>query len=300
MTTSIDMETLLTTIFVEVDDWFEEHGREWRAHKSGVRPRFTDSEMLTLLLAQEYVPYPGEAQFVGHMRANYGALFPALPDPSQFNRRAKSLRELLEPLRLHWLRRVVDGNPTVLIVDTKPIPVVGYRRSKKHSDFAGSASYGYCASRKMYYFGYKLVTLTTLTGVPVVYELVPAHTDERPAAESVLQHVRQCDVLSDKGLIGYEWQLYIEQTTGNRVWTFLKRDQKQTNPPVVTHLLDRFRRRIETTFHCLQNTGRHLEHLLARSVIGLCTRVAAKMTAHILTLLLQRVYQINVRTFELA
>jgi hypothetical protein len=59
------------------------------------------------------------------------------------------------------------------VIDTKPIPVLGYRRSKKHSDFDSSADYGYCAARKMSarhaasqaagaiallkYFGYKLV-----------------------------------------------------------------------------------------------------------------------------------------------
>ena len=59
-------------------------------------------------------------------------------------------------------------------------------RSKRRSDFAGSATYGYCASRDLSYFGYKLVALTTLDGIPVLYDLVPAHTDERVAAEAVL------------------------------------------------------------------------------------------------------------------
>ncbi len=102
MTTSIDMETLLTTIYVEVDDWYEVYGTEWRNHKPGVRPEFRDSEVITLLLAQEYLPYPGETQFLGHIRANYGDMFPHLPDQSQFNRRAKHLRELLEGLRRYW------------------------------------------------------------------------------------------------------------------------------------------------------------------------------------------------------
>ena len=30
------------------------------------------------------------------------------------------------------------------LLDTKPVPVVGYRCSKKRSDFQGSAAYGYC------------------------------------------------------------------------------------------------------------------------------------------------------------
>jgi histidinol phosphatase-like enzyme len=64
------------------------------------------------------------------------------------------------------------------LIDTKPTPVVGYKRSKRRSDFRGSADFGYCVSRKLYYFGYKLVMVTTLDGIPVVYDLVPANTDE--------------------------------------------------------------------------------------------------------------------------
>lgn len=295
---SIDMETLLTTIFVEVDDWYQKEGVGWRAQKPGMRPVCTDSEILTLMVAQDYLPYPGETQFLGYMRANYVALFPNLPDQSQFNRRAKGLRELLERLRQAWTRHFVTSEENVLILDTKPVPVMGYKRSKSHSDFGGSASYGYCASRKMYYFGYKLVTLTTLRGIPVVYELVPAHTDERRAAETVLTRVQDCDILDDKGFIGQAWQAVLLEETGNRLWTFQRRKSKQANPPVVKHFLKRFRRQIESTFHVLQNTGRHLERLLARSVVGLCTRLATKMTGYILTLLLKDKYGIDVRCFE--
>jgi hypothetical protein len=54
--------------------------------------------------------------------------------------------------------------------------------------------YGYCASRQMKYFGYKLVVVSSLEGVPLVYSLVPAHSDEREAAESVLQFIQGCDI----------------------------------------------------------------------------------------------------------
>jgi len=292
------METLMTTVFVEVDDWYQAEGGSWRAHKPGARPVCSDSEILTLLLIQDYLPYAGETQFLGYIRANYRAMFPHVPDQSQFNRRAKGLRELLERLRQAWLRRLLKGDETLFVLDTKPIPVVGYKRSKAHSDFAGSASYGYCASRQMRYFGYKLVTLTTLDGIPVVYELVPAHTDERVAAETVLTRVHACDILGDKGFIGHTWQWLLSQETHNRLWTFQRTNAKQRNPSVIQYFLARFRRRIESTFHVLQNTGRHLEHLMAHSVLGLCTRLATKMAAYLLTLLLKDHYGIDVRTFE--
>jgi hypothetical protein len=93
--------------------------------------------MLTLMLAQDVIHYPDETQFVAFMRANYSFLFPRLIDQSQFNRRARGLRWLLDRLRQTWGNRLGVVNPKRLLVDTKPIPVMGYTRSKKRSDFAG-------------------------------------------------------------------------------------------------------------------------------------------------------------------
>jgi hypothetical protein len=130
------------------------------------------------MLAQDYIPYPSETQYIAFMRATYLELFPKLIDQSQFNRRARSLRLLVAHLRRHWIQQKGWHLQAQFLLDTKPVPVVGYKRSKRHSDFAGSANYGKCASRNMQYFGYKLVTLSTLSGIPVMYDLVPANTDE--------------------------------------------------------------------------------------------------------------------------
>ncbi len=74
---------------------------------------------------------------------------------------------------------------------------MGYRRSKRHSDFEGSADYGYCAARRMKYFGYKLVMLSTIDGIPIAYDLVSANADKRQAVEGFLALVRGCDIYGD-------------------------------------------------------------------------------------------------------
>ena len=40
----------------------------------------------------------------------------------------------------------------------------------------------------------------------MVYDLVAANTDERQAAEVVLQRVQDCDIFGDKGFLGDDWQ----------------------------------------------------------------------------------------------
>ncbi len=40
----------------------------------------------------------------------------------------------------------------------------------------------------MDYYGYKLVMICTKQGIPLIYDLVAANTDERVAAETVIFH----------------------------------------------------------------------------------------------------------------
>jgi hypothetical protein len=266
--------------------------------KVGRKPRFSDSEVMTLMIAEDYIPYPGETQYLGYIRANHSDLFPDLVDQSQFNRRARRLRFLVEALRRDWLMDLGTEQQTTYLIDTKPIPVVGYKRSKSRSDFRGSADFGHCASRNLNYFGYKLVMVTTLDGIPVVYDLVPANTDERKAAEAVIDRMTHATVLGDKGFLGVEWQNQIQQQTGNTFVTPMRKNQTIQHPDGFEALLNGVRERIEGVFHELQNTGRNLERLLAKTVIGLATRVIAKVTAHLLKHLLRIRFGVDVQSFQ--
>lgn len=297
--TSISLEMLLTIIYTHVDDWYQSRRAEFK-RKRGRSPLFSDSEIITLMVAEDFIPYPAEAQYIEYIRANHLDLFPNLLGQSQFNRRARNLRAVIERMRRDWLVTLEVGNEEQYLLDTKPVPVVGYKRSKKRSHFRGSASYGYCASRKMRYFGYKLVMITTLDGLPVLYDLVPANTDERKAAEAVLHMMENAQIIGDKGFIGAEWQTRINDETGNEIVTPKRKNQKIQHPEGVEEKLNSVRERIEGVFHELQNTGRNLERLLAKSVAGLCTRVIAKVTSHLLRHILKQRYQIDVQTFTCA
>lgn len=296
--TSINIETLLTIVYVMVDDWYQSKGKSLLKGKVGRKPEFSDSEMITLMVAEDYIPYPAESQYIGYMQANHRDLFPDLLDQSQFNRRARQLRYLVEALRRDWLLDLGIGQEATYLIDTKPLPVVGYKRSKSRSYFRGSAEYGYCSSRKLSYFGYKLVMISTLEGIPVVYDLVSANTDERQAAEAVLDRIANAEIIGDKGFLGVEWQAQMKEQTGNTITTPKRKNQKVQHPDGFERLLNHVRERIEGVFHELQNTGRNLERLLAKTVDGLATRVIAKITAHLLKHILRIRYQIDVQTFQ--
>jgi hypothetical protein len=297
--TSITINDIFTIIYVLVDDWYKAEGNKYLKGKAGAKPEFTDSEVITLMIAQEFIPFPSETQYIGFIRANYLALFPKLVDQSQFNRRARSLRLLVEQLRRYWLVQKGWCLESKYLLDTKPVPVLGYKRNKSHSDFAGSADFGRCVSRNLKYFGYKLVTVSTLYGIPMVYDLVPANTDERKAAEAILDYFSFCDLFADKGFLGQKWQTQVFDETNNLIWTPHRANQYYQNARGLDRWLSSIRERIEGVFHEIQNTARNIERLLSKTILGLCTRIIAKMTAHLLRHLLLIDFGVNVQTFEI-
>lgn len=297
---SIDFPTVITTIYVLVDDWYKQKIQPVTLIKPGVKPMMSDSELLTLALLMDFLPFPGETQFLGFIRANYLEWFPNLLDQSQFNRRLRQMDAVLEKLRRYWVYQLGGLTETHFLIDTKPIPVLGLKRDKRYSDFAGNASPGWCAARQMRYFGYKLVVLSTPNGLPIAYDLVPASTDERFAVEGVLNIIRGCDVYGDKGFISSEWQEAIARRTGNRIWTLHRSNQHKQHSKPLKRFISRIRQRIEGVFHEIQNTGRNPERLLNKTISGLCVHIAAKMASHTLRLLLRRHFGIDVLTFKAA
>ena len=295
---SIPITDIMTIIFVLVDDWYQANAADFRKGRPGQRPEFSDSEVMAVMIVMDFIPFPSERQFVAYIRANHLGLFPNLVEQSQFNRRARMVAPLLEQFRQQWLIRIGAILACEGLLDTKPIPVIGYRRNKQRSDFLGSAAYGYCASKKMYYFGYKLVAISSLDGIPLIYDLVPANTDERQAAETLLERLSGFHLFADKGFLSQAWQTDIQQLTGNRIWTPKRKNQSAQQSQDFERWLNRLRLRIEGLFNEIQNVGKNVERLLAKTVRGLCSRIVAKMTSHLLKYVLRNNFGIDVLSFS--
>lgn len=294
---TISIEDLFLVTLVLVDDWYESKGKHLLNRTVGVKPTFSDSEMLTIMLAIDFFEFSSERRYHAFIKANYLKLFPKLLNQSEYNRRARSLRYLLNELRKEWATALGVQWEKQFLLDTTPVVVVGYRRDKSHSDFRCSADYGYCAARRMKYFGYKLIMLTTLDGTPYSFELIPANTDERDAADEILDTLPWgSNAWSDKGFIDEDWQSEW-QKQGVFVWTAKRENQKQQNSPEFDQLLNRVRERIEGAFDILKEGGRSVEKTLAITVEGLCSRVIAKISCVTFRLFLRKFFGIDVLTY---
>jgi hypothetical protein len=192
----LDKATVLTTLFSIVDDTMKGSAVIQRALKRpGPAPRLSDSEVITIALYQELIGDPREDHFFRLHQASLQTFFPGLNERSRYNRRKRDLWSVILAVRvsLHLVLDALELEETAAI-DSAPVPCVSYKRGKRASDFVGRADYGVWSSKAMKYFGYKLHSVVSLTGLIMGFLLSPARgtqTPKRsPSAQKQLNRLR--------------------------------------------------------------------------------------------------------------
>src|SRR5712691_7801329 len=206
-------DAFLTALYTLVDDWYQAEGQRHLAHKPGAKPCFSDSEVITLSLAQHWCGFQKEREWLRFIHQNYRPLFPRLLSQSEFNRRARNLCWLINALR-QWVLKQLDAYAAEYrLIDSTPIHVRHWRRYGPTHLMLPDAEGGYCAAKKETFYGYRLVCLTTLEGVITDCELIPAAADEREAAIDLLAGYRNRKVLGDKGFLDQFRQALLTELT---------------------------------------------------------------------------------------
>src|SRR5258707_4640892 len=163
----LDKATVLTTLFTIVDDTMKGSPMIQRTlERPGPAPHLSDSEVITLAIYQELIGEPREDHFFRLHQEQLRSYFPGLNERSRYNRRKRDLWSVILAVRIS-LQVVLDALELeeTAVIDSAPVPCVGYKRAKATSDFAGTADYGVCSSKALKYFGLKLHSVVSLTGV---------------------------------------------------------------------------------------------------------------------------------------
>src|SRR6266851_3269224 len=163
----LDKATVLTTLFTIVDDTMKGSPMIQRTlERPGPAPHLSDSEVITLAIYQELIGEPREDHFFRLHQEQLRSYFPGLNERSRYNRRKRDLWAVILAVRVS-LQIVLDALELeeTAVIDSAPVPCVGYKRAKHASDFVGTANYGVCSSKAMKYFGLKLHSVVSLSGV---------------------------------------------------------------------------------------------------------------------------------------
>lgn len=289
---SLDKATVLTTIFTIVDDVMKASPAIQQALKRpGRKPHLSDSEVVTVALYQELIGEPREDHFFRLYAEGLRSYFPGLNERSRYNRRKRDLWSVILAVRMSLLIALGASEADTAVIDSAPTPCVGYKRSKLATDFAGQSHYGVCSSKAMKYYGVKLHNLVTLTGIILDFMLTSAAPhDSQPVMEFLEQHQeRLIEVLGDKA--------YNNEFLQTMAWEELrivlsaprKANQEKVGTKEERDCYSRWRLVVERANSQLQEQF-HLSKHYAKSRWGLMTRVAAKVTAHTIGILVNKLY----------
>jgi len=279
----LDKATILTTIFTIVDDTMKGSTVIQQAlQRPGPAPHLSDSEVITIAIYQELIGEPREDHFFRLHQASLRIFFPGLNERSRYNRRKRDLWAVILAVRVS-LQIVLEALQLeeTAVIDSAPVPCVSYKRSKQTSDFVGTAGYGVCSSKAMKYFGCKIHSVVGLTGIILSFLLTPANCyDNQPVVElldSFAHHLTH--LLGDGAYNDAALQTSLEQTHSLKLLAPVKETQVPIRSKQAQTQLNRLRLICETVNAQLQEPL-HLSNHYAKSTWGMMTRIAAKVTAH--------------------
>jgi hypothetical protein len=273
---------LCTHIYVLVDDLYRVVVQPYD-HRPGARSDFSESEVITLTLVAELLGLDAETTFLAYIRRHHLALFPKLPERSRYNRRRRQLSEATNRIRGALmeltLRRVAAAERELCIIDSLPVPVVGFHHARRDHRWYGEATYGWVAAKKLTIFGFKLHLLVTRSGLILDFVLAPAHFPDGTFTDHLLLDKAWLTVLGDKAYLNAAVQDLLAWRNGVVLLTPKRVNQRQQHPAWLTQAITHFRQAIETLNSQLVDQF-HVEINKAKCMTGLCARLQAKLAAH--------------------
>lgn len=269
-------EEAIITLFCLVDDAYHHLNPRARCYES--LKRLSDSEVIALALLGQLRGIESERSFLRDAQRFFSHLFPGVVGlhPSSFHRRVRKLRRFLEPLRQDVVSELV-GDSETLIVDSTLLEVLHPRQVNQSAGFEGAA---WVRWGSFALYGVKLHLLCATNRVPLSYELTPANVAEVRLTEELLVGAE----LLGEGLLA-------RRLLGDLAYRSERLQELLANCGIL--LLTERSRQSGKRQHieiCLASLKRvfGIGETLATTLVGLATRIAAKITAYTYAFLVNR------------
>ncbi len=287
-------EDYITEVFCLIDDMMKKN--EKRLRNRGPAPKLSDAEVVTMEIVGESLSMDCDKTIHRYFRDHWRHLFPELGTRTTFLRQAANLWQIKQQIREVLVKNLLPNGSRISIADGFPIPVCNFRRANFARLFKEAASYGYCASKSMKYYGFKGHLLIDLSGIIVDCTVAPANIDEREMLLEIHSGVGR-NVLGDKGYMCNETMKNEFKSLGITLHTPLRANMKDGRPPETVKMLNDRRRLIETVVAQLSERL-HMEKVRARDLWHLTVRVGRKLLAHTINCLLNQKYGNPILQFE--
>jgi Transposase DDE domain len=261
------LEEAIIVLFCQIDDAYRNLNPQGSRYES--LKRLSDSEVITLALFQQLRGVESERSFLRDAARFFSHLFPGVVGlaPSSLHRRIRKLRRFLEPLRRSVLPELV-GDPETLIVDSTLLSVLHPRQVEQSAGLEGAA---WVRWGSFSVYGVKLHLVCATNRVPICYELTAANVaDVRLVGELLAAAHLASEDLARKllGDLAYRSGDLEEELAEAGVLLVTERSAQGGK-----------RQQAEIAFSSLKRVF-GIDRTLATTLIGLATRVVAKIVAY--------------------
>lgn len=240
------------------------------------QPRLSNIELIAVNFTAEYMSIDSECQL---FRIIDDSFLKALIDRSVYNRRKRKLFPIIEQIRLQLASRFNEYEDHY-VVDSMPLEVCKMARSSR-SKICKKEEYcfpdkGFCASQNLYYYGYKLHGVCSVSGVFQSLDITPASVHDIHYLKDIKNQLSDCVLLADMGYLSASIQLNLFETANINLQTPKRKNQNdfQKQP----YIFRKSRKRIETLFSQLCDQFM-IRRNYAKSFDGFRTRILSKISS---------------------
>ena len=180
----VDLDTFLVALYTIVDELYRRHVEPERPVRRGRRPGLSDSEVLTLMVCEQWRGR-SERGFLRFVSRYWRGYFPRLLHQSAFNRRVRDLTGAMTQLVPLVAAELGAALAPYQVVDGVAMPLARRSRGIRHRLFDAEAGLGKGGVDKDWYFGCKVLLSCVPGGAITGFVVGPADTEERWLAEAL-------------------------------------------------------------------------------------------------------------------
>lgn len=214
--------------------------------KQNPMEKVSNSEILTIAVLSHTSFAGNYEKALETIREGFKHLFPYVPSLSRFSRRMHNLLPYLQ-LIIQELTNLLPLSK-LFSIDSKPIKVCENIRIPRAKVLKGKSYRGYVASKKEYFYGFRLHAVVDEMGFFREVQLLEgsAHDLEGLAVMS-LNYAKGCEIIGDRAYTNY---LYEDELKSENIKLNPIRKEKESRyeGEWVEYFKKRFRRIIETAF----------------------------------------------------
>ena len=267
----------IIAVYCLIDDELKKVLNGKRLRERGPSPGLQDSEVITMEIVGEFLGKDCDKTIWEYFNSHWRHFFPKIRDRSNFVRQAANLHVIKRILQERLSLALGSYADSLHLIDGLPMPICKFARAYFSKIFEGDAAYGYCASKKEHYYGFRGHIVISSIGVVTAATFTAANIDERDVCPELVEKIQGL-LIGDKGFMRSELRedlsegkLYLE--------TPLRDNMTDNRPKQFLGWMKGTRRLIETVIGQLAERF-HIEKMRARDLWHEASRFWRKLLVH--------------------